>query len=207
MALWLVRSGKYGEHESRFFQDSRIYLTWDEFSDTDLAVAQDYEGIKSLMQQKYPGEPARRIGNWSGQVWAFVLAMKPGDWVVVPRKSNGTIAVGEIQSEYAFAKDLDPTYRHYRSVKWLNTDVPRSAFDKDLLFSLGAIMTVCEIKRNDAEKRIRAMAKKDWTSQAVAASSSALSQPDLTESAEDADVDIEEEYVDIEEHDDDDHDN
>lgn len=162
MALWLVRAGKYGEHEPRFFQDNRVYLTWERFTETDLSVAKDYDGIKSLMQQQYPGEPARRIGNWSGQVWAFVLAMQPGDLVVVPRKSNGSIAVGEIKSAYAFEAGADAMYRHHRTVQWLNTDVPRSAFDQDLLYSLGAIMTVCEIKRNDAEKRIRAMAKKGW---------------------------------------------
>jgi restriction system protein len=53
-------------------------------------------------------------------------------------------------------------------VKWLNTDVPRTALDQDLLYSLGAFMTVCEIKRNDAEKRIRAMAEGGWKSTAPA---------------------------------------
>ncbi len=32
--------------------------------------------------------------------------------------------------------------------------VARSEFDQDLLFSLGAFTTVCQIKRNDAENRI-----------------------------------------------------
>jgi restriction system protein len=43
-------------------------------------------------------------------------------------------------------------------VKWLK-DVPRSAMDKDILYSLGAIMTICEISRNDAESRVRKMLK------------------------------------------------
>jgi restriction system protein len=164
MTMWLVRAGKYGEHEPRFFEDGRIYLTWGEFENIDLSGAANYEGIKALMQQQYPGEPARRIGNWSGQVWAFTLAMKPGDWVIVPRKSSGTIAVGEIKAGYTFDVSANPVYRHFRTVQWLNTNVPRSAFDQDLLYSFGAIMTVCEIKRNEAEKRVRAMAQKGWKS-------------------------------------------
>lgn len=92
MTMWLVRAGKYGEHEPRFFEDGRVYLTWG-FENIDLSGAANYEGIKALMQQQYPGEPARRIGNWSGQVWAFILAMKPSNWLIVPRKSSGTIAV------------------------------------------------------------------------------------------------------------------
>lgn len=162
MALWLVRAGKFGQHETRFFEDGRVYLTWGALTGTDLSTASNYEGIKTLVGAQYPDEPTRRLGNWAGQIWAFVLAMKPGDWVVVPRKSTGTIAVGEVKSAYTFDPSGLETYRHFRQVQWLNTDVPRSAFDQDLLYSIGAIMTVCEIKRNDAEKRIRAMATKGW---------------------------------------------
>ncbi len=28
MSLWLMRGGKHGEFEKRFFDDSRIYLAW-----------------------------------------------------------------------------------------------------------------------------------------------------------------------------------
>ena len=35
--------------------------------------------------------------------------------------------------------------------------MPRSDFGQDLLYSLGAFMTVCRIKRNNAEDRIKAM--------------------------------------------------
>jgi restriction system protein len=55
-------------------------------------------------------------------------------------------------------------YRHYREIEWLNTDIPRSSFDQDLLYSFGAFLTVCEIKRNDAEKRVRGMSKNLWQS-------------------------------------------
>ena len=127
-----------------------------------MSAIPDYDGIKQLLNQTYPGEPTRKIGNWSGQVWAFVLAMKPGDWVVAPSKSSPTIAIGEIIGPYTFDGSADPIYRHFRPVKWLNTQVPRSAFDQDLLFSFGAFLTVCEIKRNDAEKRVRGMALNSW---------------------------------------------
>jgi restriction system protein len=29
MALWLVRGGSHGEHEPKFLNESRIYLTWE----------------------------------------------------------------------------------------------------------------------------------------------------------------------------------
>jgi restriction system protein len=42
-------------------------------------------------------------------------------------------------------------------VKWLATDIPRDAFKQDLLYSFGAIMTVCEVQRHDALKRVLAV--------------------------------------------------
>jgi restriction system protein len=42
-------------------------------------------------------------------------------------------------------------------VKWLKTDLPRTAFDQDVLYSFGALMTVCKIERNEAESRVRAI--------------------------------------------------
>ena len=41
-------------------------------------------------------------------------------------------------------------------------DVPRTVVDKDLLFSLGSLLTICRISRNDAENRFRQMAKHGW---------------------------------------------
>lgn len=161
MALWMVRAGKYGEHETRFFEDNRIYLTWDNLT-ADLSGIKSWDGLKTVLQETYEGEPLRRIGNWTGQIWAFVSTMKPGDLIAVPRKSKGTIAIGEVAGGYTYDAKSTTIYRHYRDVKWLNVDVARSAFDQDLLYSLGAIMTICQIERNDAENRVRAMARRGW---------------------------------------------
>jgi restriction system protein len=159
MAIWLIRAGKYGEHEDRFLNDNRICLTWAGLQAVDLTVAKDYDELRALIEVNYQGESPRKIGNWSGQIWAFTLAMKEKDWIVMPKKGKGTIALAEIQSIYKYDPNADIDYRHYREVRWLNQDVPRGAFDQDLLYSMGAFLTVCEIKRNNAEARIRAMFK------------------------------------------------
>jgi restriction system protein len=188
MALWLVRAGKYGEHEPRFFEDNRIYLTWGGLEATNLSSAVTYDDIKSLMLQHFSAEPIRRVGNWSGQVWAFTLAMQPGDYVVVPRKSNGTVAIGEVKSGYTFKPDAEGKYGHFRDVRWINTDVPRSAFDQDLLYSLGAIMTICQIQRNDAEKRVKALANGQTISRLT--ETAVTAQPDAFGEAA-AEIDLE----------------
>jgi restriction system protein len=162
MSLWMVRVGKFGEYEKKFLDDHRIYLTWPELQDDDLSKAKDYKGIKDTLRARTPDAPERRLGNWSGQIWAFALSMKPGDVVVVPRKTQPAIAVGEIVSGYEYNPGADPEFRHSRKVKWLNTAVPRAAFGQDLLYSLGSIMTICAIARNDAEQRVRKMATNGW---------------------------------------------
>lgn len=163
MALWLVRAGKHGEYEDRFFHNSEICLTWDGgLQDRDVGPAKTYEDIKQFVFDAYPNEPKARLQNSSGRIWAFALPMKPGDWVVLPRKAKSAIAIAEVVGGYTYNAHAEQPFRHSRKVKWLTQDVPRAAFGQDLLYSFGAFMTVCEIKRNDAEKRVRAMAKNGW---------------------------------------------
>jgi restriction system protein len=167
VALWLVRGGRHGQHEDRFFATQRIYLTWDELRATNLSGLKDYKDVRALIDQTYPNEGVHKRAHWAGQIWAFVLAMKPGDWVVTPRKGKAAIAVGKITGPYKYDEKGDPGYRHWRSVEWLNTDVPRTAFGQDLLYSFGATMTICEIKKNNAEARVKALAASGWKSEAT----------------------------------------
>jgi len=162
MALWLVRGGRYGEYEEHFLSQGRVCLTWEGLEEKDLSNAKDYEAIKEIVQSTYQGEAPRRIGNWSGQIWAFVLGMKPGDWIVLPRKKQAAVAIGEVVGPYEFDRSAEPLYRHIRRLNWINREIPRSNFEQDILYSFGAVMTICEIRRNDAEKRVRAMAKSGW---------------------------------------------
>ena len=63
--------------------------------------------------------------------------------------------MGRIEGDYEY-NELKHDIKNIRQVKWLKT-IARSEFDQDILFSLGAFSTVCEIKRNDAENRIKSM--------------------------------------------------
>ncbi|MBA2432850.1 MAG: restriction endonuclease [Chthoniobacterales bacterium] len=100
-----------------------------------------------------PGAKARAIVNRAGQLWAFAVAMKEGDLVVMPRKLTSQLALGRVTGPYRYQK-LGEEDRHTRPVSWERPDVPRTAFEQDLLHSFGAFMTVCNISRNDAERRV-----------------------------------------------------
>jgi restriction system protein len=189
MALWLVRAGRHGEYEQRFLTTDRIYLTWEELADTDLSQIGTYEGIKDVLRPILLDASEYKIGNYAGQIWAFVSRMNVGDWVVLPLRSRPAIAVGEITGHFAYDAQAEPAYRFYHEVNWLSQDVPRTAFGQDLLYSFGAFMTVCQIQRNDAENRVRQMATNAWTAPAI---------PPIQIGAVATDINAGEESVDLE---------
>ena len=161
MALWLARMGRHGEYEERFLTDQHIYLCWDGLN-YDLKQLKDKRELGDLLRRVYPSFPQGKVSNYTGQLWPFVHEMAPGDWVVVPYKSKPAINIGEIAGPYIYDPHAHDPYYHYRSVKWIQKDIPRSIFDQDLLYSFGAFKTICSVARNDAERRVREMAAAGW---------------------------------------------
>lgn len=160
----MVRAGKHGEYEKKFLDDNRIYATWDDLS-SDVGKTKNREELLNMIRQVelYSGEKINTLKNWTNQLWPFVHEMKEGDWVVLPSKMKPAIHIAEIIGPYKFDADAEDPYYHFHDVKWFATDIPRVNFDQDVLYSFGAFMTICQIKRNDAEARIRRMAKNNWT--------------------------------------------
>ena len=108
-------------------------------------------------RQIHPDVTQGSISNQVGQVYAFCRRIQEGDLVVLPLKTQSAIAIGRVTGPYCFRGDLGDAVRHTRPVEWLVTDLPRTALGQDLLHSLGSLLTVCQIKRNNAEARIRAV--------------------------------------------------
>jgi restriction system protein len=163
MALWLIRAGSEGEYERKFLDDSRAYLTWDELRE-DLTKPSDRDALSVAMNRIFSDATQPRLRNYANQVWAFTKGIAVGDWFALPSKFSATIHFAEVTSPCQFDAKAESVYRHYIGCKWIARDVPRSRFDQDLLYSLGAFLTVCRITRNDAEARIRAIAARGWQS-------------------------------------------
>ncbi len=161
MAIWLVRAGSSGEYENKFLSENRIYLTWDDLKQ-DLSKISDKKELYDLLNHVYPNNKSARIRNWGSQIWPIAKEMKIGDWVILPSKKKAAIHIGEITGDYENTPNAENPYYHYRTVNWFATDIPRSNFDQDILYSLGAFMTICRVSRNDAENRIRKMSKNSW---------------------------------------------
>jgi restriction system protein len=157
MALWLVRAGQHGEHEQAALQHGVVVIGWRDWKKLpDLSGIRTREELVQLLERTFP-ESAKTVPNWTGQIWAFLKKIQVGDLVVLPLKTQGAIAVGKVTGGYAYQTGLAPDVHHTRQVKWLKMDVPKTAFQQDLLYSFGANMTVCQISRNNAEDRVRAI--------------------------------------------------
>lgn len=186
MALYLVRAGKHGEHEQRFLQRNRIYLTWGGLKH-DLSKLEDKPALRNLLEVVYPDASKGRISSFTGQIWIFAKKIQQDDWIALPSKLKPAIHIGEVVGEYVFHKDEKDPYFHSREVRWIETDIPRSNFDQDVLYSLGAQGSICQLRRNNAEARIREMAGSGWK-----AGSLPLDLGDEDEEESEGPVDLEE---------------
>jgi restriction system protein len=152
----LVRAGKHGEAEQLALDESVVGIGWPNLGD--LTGVSSRDEVLDRLRDSYSQDGEKRLLNFASQVWAFVERIEVGDLVVLPLKSTPAIAIGRVTSNYRHAPLNPPNASHVRDVEWLRTDLPRSSVGQDLLYSLGAFMTVCEVKRNSAADRLSALA-------------------------------------------------
>lgn len=152
--VYLVRAGRSGEDEDYVLEHGLAVVGFKEVPS--LERAGDFDDILRIVTAARPTAKPRAAGNFAGQLWAFAVAMQVGDIVVMPRKLTSQIAIGRVSGPYRF-QHVGDTFRHTRTVEWVRADVPRTAFEQDLLYSFGAFMTICNISRNDAERRVAAV--------------------------------------------------
>jgi len=186
MAIWLIRAGSHGEHEQKFIQDKRVYVTWDGF-DVNMSKFNDRSALLEKMLNYYPDAKPKAVSNWSSQLWPFANEMKKGDLIILPLKSQPSIQIGEITGDYHFESAGPDPYFHWRAVKWIAEAVPRANFGKDLLFTFGAFLTICRVRRNNAEQRIDAMRANGWKPETIVDASKAT-LPATDEGVEDTDL-------------------
>ena len=152
MRSWLVRLGKFGEDEPHALETGELVLGW---VTGDLTQAGNRADVLQALQRSDAGEKIGTLQNWAAQLNQFANGMAVGDLAIVPLKTTGQIAVGRVRD----AKVHSVSGRPARWVDWVRKDLPRSEVGQDLLYSLGAIMTVCEVSRNNAPGRFASLAQ------------------------------------------------
>ena len=163
MTLWVVRAGKNGEQEQGALSNNVITIGWNQLPD--LSNVTERSTLEEIYVQTYGQEKKMRIANRVGQVFSFLTKIKKGDLVALPLKFQSSIAIGEVTGDYEY-KEYENNVKHTRKVKWLKT-IPRSEFDQDILYSLGAFLTVGRVRRDDAEERVKKLLKGETKSDIV----------------------------------------
>lgn len=154
MPIWLVRAGKDGQFEDLAIGSKVAVAGWSEAGD--LSGVRSKADLMARFQATWPDLKQKTLINWASQVWPFINEIKSGDIIALPLKGRPFIAFGRATGSYRFVPDAPADAQNQIPVEWLK-EVPRSDIPQDLLYSLGAFMTVCRIWRNDAENRITAL--------------------------------------------------
>lgn len=154
MRTWLVRAGKAGERERWALTTGHTGGGFGGVADLSAATTRD--AVLDAVLAAKPDVKEQAARNFAAQLWALRDRIAVGDLVVMPLKSEPHIAIGQVTGDYRYeAADPDPDRRHVRPVQWRVTDLPRTVVKQDLLYSLGAFSTICELSRNDAAWRLR----------------------------------------------------
>jgi restriction system protein len=151
----MVRAGRHGEGENDALTAGVVGIGWPELGD--LTQISSREEIRAQLNATYPDAKPSALANWAGQIDAFRFLMQVGDLVALPLKSAPAVVFGRVRGGYRYVADSVGAMRHQRAVEWIADSIPRDVIDQDLLYSLGAFLTVCRISRNDAERRITAL--------------------------------------------------
>ena len=151
--LWIVRAGKQGDRELAAIAHDRLLPGFLDVGD--LRRFPDRDAILEHLEEVMPNGGRNRLRNFAAQLNQFAHTIQVGDLVVMPRKLTDGVAIGEVTGNYVFSAE-DP-YKHSRPVSWSEESVPRDTFKQDLRYSLGAFMTICEVRRNSALDRVRAV--------------------------------------------------
>ena len=158
MTAWLIRAGKTGERDQWCLENGYAGGGWREVGD--LSQATTRETVRKVVEEAFPTSSSAFHANATGQLHALRNRVAVGDIVVLPLKTTRHVALGTVSHGYQYlASEPDPDRRHIVRVEWTRTDVPRSAIKQDLLYSLGAFLTICEISRNDGAWRLEQVLK------------------------------------------------
>lgn len=154
MAVWLVRAGRDGSREHAALSGGFACIGFSELGDLGGVTSRDQ------IRDRFTAigdRAAGAVNNHTAQVWAFRDSIAIGDIIALPLKGSPAVALGRVTSDYYHVAGAEAGMRHRRNVEWIRDDTPRAQFGQDLLYSLGAFLTVCRIQRNEAESRIAAL--------------------------------------------------
>lgn len=167
--VWVVRHGRQGHEEQTALDKNAISIDW--LSSVDFSKVKNREDFKKTVEDAMRDDVGWNQQNKYtqmgaiGQVRNWILEVQQGDIVVLPLKTTGkkNIAVGRVTGKYEFTDKYQfenkKKKRGCYPVEWLQKDVSRENLGKDILASLGAMLTLFQIRHNNIVERFEEIMK------------------------------------------------
>lgn len=153
----MIRAGRDGEREEEALTHGLAIGGWPEMGD--LGEFNCRNDLHAAVRTTYPGISRTAVTNWTGQLWRLRQLIQVDDLVVLPLKTvPDHVAIGRIDGGYTYRASADPDRRHVRSVHWLRREIPKAVIGQDLLYSMGSLLTICQLSRNGAARRLAVIA-------------------------------------------------
>lgn len=145
-AAWGIHND---QRSLQFVEDGFVAIGWDDEGDLTLMGA-DRDAIKARLQETRPNAKQGAIAIWAGILYRFAHEMRTGDLIVYPRKSDSTINIGVIDSDYYWDSQAD-SHNSRRKVRWIATGIPRTDFSQPALYEVGSALTLFRVRQHVAE--------------------------------------------------------
>ena len=152
MAVWIVRGGNNGECEATALEHNLALIGWPAMGD--LTDVSSRDKMRDILQQFYPNSPPGRIRNHTTSLWYFRDKIEVGDLIVMPRKGEKTITVGEVLREYEYRPEFEE-YPNVRMVKWIGPEVGTDSLTPDLWEAVTRPVRTVSKLREDRENLLR----------------------------------------------------
>jgi restriction system protein len=153
MSVWLSRGGEKGRFEVEALKRGLSIVDWIKIGN--LSLFEDKAELKSALIREYTEVSATKINRWIPQIWYFRTGIVIGDLVIMPMKYKPWVRIGEVIGNYEFITEDNQPYKHIRKTKWYDSEIARDDLDYELINSLFYHGTICKIKAESAEERIR----------------------------------------------------
>lgn len=143
-AVWVVRANG-GQYTDLFLGGGYVAVGWFE-----LSSVRSLEAIRRLYGQNYPDAPAGQAANETGQIAAFCLHVREGDYVITPAADREWLRYGRVTGPCVDAESEDGCpYRNRRAVDWVQSPLGRSDLAEPLRRTLGTPRTVFRVNQSD----------------------------------------------------------
>ena len=152
--VWVLRAGKDGVREKRALQEN-LGLPGLYYSE-EVENAENLDEIKKAMRAAFPDWKRGQINTQAGQLYRFRTKFQVGDIVLMPSNHvRGAVYHGTVTGPVTIDRNEPDPEAHLRvPIEWSKEPFQRDELGIDLRRSITSLLTLSQVKRNNAHERI-----------------------------------------------------